>query len=114
MIFEKFENVYKASMAAMLAGADFIKTSTGKEDVNATLVYGIIMTNAIKKYHSMTGISVGFKPAGGIKSALDALEWITLMKSQLGEEWISPSLFRFGASSLLGNLENELLNETSK
>ena len=107
------ENVYNASMAAMLAGADFIKTSTGKESINATLVYGIVMTSAIQKYHSMTGIKVGFKPAGGIKSATDALEWLTLIKSQLGEDWIYPSLFRFGASSLLANLEKELLHETS-
>lgn len=103
-----YDNIYKASMVCMFAGADFIKTSTGKETVNATLETGIVMTTAIRDYHMMTGIRVGFKPAGGIRTAADALQWSSLMNRQLGTEWMSPNLFRFGASSLLQSLDQEL------
>lgn len=102
------ENVYKASMASMLAGADFIKTSTGKETINATIPVGIVMTRAISDFYRETGIKVGFKPAGGIKSANDAILWLKMIKTELGDTWISPHLFRFGASSLLNEVEKEL------
>lgn len=102
------QNIYHASMAAMLAGADFIKTSTGKENVNATLPVGIVMTNAIWEFYYETGLRVGFKPAGGLKTATDAINWLVLMHSQLGSEWTRPDLFRIGASSLLNNLEKSL------
>ena len=107
------DNIYRASLACMLAGADFIKTSTGKEQVNATLETGIVMTTAIADYSKMTGFKVGFKPAGGIKTASDALQWCSLIQHQLGNVWLSPLLFRFGASSLLHSLEQELLLQTS-
>jgi deoxyribose-phosphate aldolase len=101
-------NVYRASMVAMMAGADFIKTSTGKERVNATLPVGLTMVRAIRTYRERTGQVVGFKPAGGIRSARDALRWLILMKEELGERWARPDLFRFGASSLLADLERQL------
>lgn len=101
-------NVARASLVAMMAGADFIKTSTGKESVNATLPVGLVMTRAIREYHERTGYRVGFKPAGGIRTAKQALEWLILMKEELGDEWLRPSLFRFGASSLLGDIERQL------
>lgn len=101
-------NVYRASMVCMMAGADFIKTSTGKAKVNATLSFGLVMMRAIRDYQSLTGFKIGFKPAGGIRTAKDALNWLVLLKEELGDEWITPALFRFGASSLLGDIERQL------
>ena len=101
-------NVSKASKVCMMAGADFIKTSTGKESVNATLEVGLIMTRAIREYQARTGFKVGFKPAGGIRLAKEALQWLVLMKEELGDEWTYPELFRFGASSLLTDIERQL------
>jgi deoxyribose-phosphate aldolase len=101
-------NVAKASMVCMMAGADFIKTSTGKESVNATLPVGLVMARAIRSYHAVTGYRVGFKPAGGIRNAKQALEWMLLMREELGTDWLRPSLFRFGASTLLGDIERQL------
>ncbi|MGK7313257.1 MAG: deoxyribose-phosphate aldolase [Candidatus Longimicrobiales bacterium M2_2A_002] len=101
-------NVARASRVAMMAGADFIKTSTGKEPVNATLPVGLVMTRAIRDYTERTGHAVGFKPAGGIRKAKEALAWLILMKEELGEEWTAPERFRFGASSLLGDIERQL------
>ena len=101
-------NVYKASMVAMQAGADFIKTSTGKEDVNATMPVSIVMVRAIRDYLERTGHAVGFKPAGGLKAAKDALAWQFLMKEELGNAWLEPALFRIGASSLLGDIERQI------
>ena len=92
-------NVYRASMVAMQAGSDFIKTSTGKEDVNATLPVSLTMVRALRDYGELSGQSVGFKPAGGLKTAKDALAWLTLMKEELGNRWLEPDLFRIGASS---------------
>jgi deoxyribose-phosphate aldolase len=101
-------NVARASLVAMMAGADFIKTSTGKESVNATLPVGLVMVRAIREYVERTGTRVGFKPAGGIRSAKDSLEWLALMKEELGDAWLRPELFRFGASSLLTDIERQL------
>ena len=101
-------NVYRASIVCMMAGADFIKTSTGKTKVNATLPFGLIMCRAIRDYAVRTGYKVGFKPAGGIRKAKDALAWLTLIKEELGDDWLHNSLFRFGASSLLGDIERQL------
>jgi deoxyribose-phosphate aldolase len=101
-------NVAKASAVAMMAGSDFIKTSTGKESVNAVLPFGIVMDRAIRDYHERTNYRVGFKPAGGIRTAKQALDWLILMKEELGNEWLSPSLFRLGASSLLTDIERQL------
>jgi deoxyribose-phosphate aldolase len=101
-------NVHKASMVAMMAGADFVKTSTGKEPVNATLEVGLTMARAIRAYGERTGVRVGFKPAGGIRAAKQALSWQALMKDELGDPWLSPELFRFGASGLLGDIERQL------
>jgi deoxyribose-phosphate aldolase len=101
-------NVHRASMVAMMAGADFIKTSTGKEDVNATLPVSIVMVRAIRDYLGETGAEVGFKPAGGLKTAKDALSWLILMKEELGREWLEPDLFRIGASSMLGDIERQI------
>lgn len=101
-------NVYKASMVAMMAGSDFIKTSTGMEGVNATLPVSLIMVRAIRDYHEATGFRVGFKPAGGIRKAKDALAWLTLMKEELPREWLEPDLFRIGASALLTDIERQL------
>ena len=100
--------VYQASLVAMMAGSDFIKTSTGKESVNATLEFGLVMLRAIRAYQRRTGYKVGFKPAGGISKAKDALAWQSLMKEELGTEWLMPDLFRIGASSLLTDLERQL------
>ena len=102
------ENVARASRVAMMAGADFIKTSTGKESVNATLPVGVVMTRAIRDYWEHTGYRVGFKPAGGIRAAKSALEWQILMKEELGDEWLRPNLFRIGASGLLTDIERQL------
>jgi deoxyribose-phosphate aldolase len=101
-------NVYKASMVAMMAGADFIKTSTGKEDVNATLPVSLTMVRALRDYGDLTGEKIGFKPAGGIRTAKDALAWMILMKEELGREWLEPELFRYGASSMLADIERQL------
>jgi len=101
-------NVYRASMVAMQAGSDFIKTSTGKEDVNATLPVSLTMVRALRDYGELSGQSVGFKPAGGLKTAKDALAWLTLMKEELGFRWLEPDLFRIGASSMLGDIERQL------
>ena len=101
-------NVYKASMVAMQAGADFIKTSTGKEDVNATLPVSLIMIRALRDYGDLTGYKIGFKPAGGLKTAKDAMNWLILMKEELGRRWLEPDLFRIGASSMLADIERQL------
>ena len=101
-------NVYKASMLAMQAGADFIKTSTGKEDVNATLPVTLVMVRAIRDYRERTGFEVGFKPAGGLRTAKDALAWLILMKEELGNGWLESELFRIGASTLLGDIERQI------
>ena len=101
-------NVARASLVAMMAGADFIKTSTGKESVNATLPVGLVMTRAIREYAEETGMAVGFKPAGGIRTAKQSLEWLSLMKEELGNSWLSSHLFRIGASSMLGDIERQL------
>ena len=108
-----YVDVYKASMVCMMAGADFIKTSTGKESVNATLPVGLVMTRAIRDFFELTGIKVGFKPAGGIRSAKDATLWLTLMMEELGEEWTHPTLFRIGASSALADIERQLFHGTT-
>lgn len=102
------KQVYQASLVAMMAGSDFIKTSTGKESVNATLEFGLVMTRAIREYLDRTGYKIGFKPAGGISKAKQALAWQSLMKEELGAEWMQPGLFRFGASSLLTDIERQL------
>ena len=101
-------NVARASLVAMMAGADFIKTSTGKEAVNATVPVSLVMLRALRDYAEQTGFAVGFKPAGGIKTAKQALEWLFLMKDELGRPWLEPSLFRFGASSMLADIERQL------
>jgi deoxyribose-phosphate aldolase len=101
-------NVARASVVAMQAGADFIKTSTGKEAVNATIPVSLVMVRAIREYAERTGYAVGFKPAGGIKTAKDALNWLFVMKDELGRSWLEPSLFRFGVSSMLGDIERQL------
>ena len=101
-------NVARASQVCMMAGADFIKTSTGKESVNATLPVSLVMVRAIREYYELTGYKIGFKPAGGISKAKDALTWLILIKEELGDEWLNNHLFRFGASSLLGDIERQL------
>ncbi|NCO85354.1 MAG: deoxyribose-phosphate aldolase [Rhodobacterales bacterium] len=101
-------NVARASLVCMMAGADFIKTSTGKESVNATLPVTLTMIRAIRDYHARTGIKVGYKPAGGISKAKDALVYLSLVKDELGDRWLQPDLLRFGASSLLGDIERQL------
>ncbi len=101
-------NVARASLICMMAGADFIKTSTGKESVNATLPVSLTMVRAIREYGARTGFAVGYKPAGGISKAKDSLTYLTLMKEELGRNWLEPELFRFGASSLLGDIERQL------
>ena len=101
-------NVARASLICMMAGADFIKTSTGKESVNATLPVSLVMIRAIRDYYDRTGFMVGYKPAGGISKAKDALVYLSMMKEELGDRWLQPDLFRFGASSLLGDIERQL------
>jgi deoxyribose-phosphate aldolase len=101
-------NVGHASLVAMMAGADFIKTSTGKEAVNATLPVSLVMTRAIREYAQETGMAVGFKPAGGIRTAKQALEWLSLMKEELGNSWLNAELFRFGVSGMLADIERQL------
>jgi deoxyribose-phosphate aldolase len=101
-------NVYKASMVSMMAGADFVKTSTGMEAVNATLPVSLVMVRSVRDYLDATGQICGFKPAGGIRSAKEAIAWLVLMKEELGNDWLKPDLFRFGASSLLGDIERQI------
>jgi deoxyribose-phosphate aldolase len=101
-------NVARASFVAMMAGADFIKTSTGKEPTNATLPVGFVMTRAIREYAHETGMAVGFKPAGGIRTAKQSIEWLAMMKEELGLPWMKADLFRFGASNLLNDIERQL------
>jgi len=102
------KQVYQASLVAMMAGSDFIKTSTGKVPTNATLEVSLVMTRAIREYLERYGYKIGFKPAGGISSAKQAMAWQSLMKEELGDEWLKNDLFRFGASSLLTDLERQL------
>lgn len=101
-------NVARASMVCMMGGADFIKTSTGKESVNATLPVTLVMIRAIRDYHDRTGYRVGYKPAGGISKAKDAINYLALIKEELGDRWLRPDLLRFGASSLLNDIERQL------
>lgn len=101
-------SVYAASMVAMQAGADFIKTSTGKEGVNATVPVSLVMLRALRDYGERTGQRIGFKPAGGMKTAKDAIAWQVLMMEEMGRDWLEPHLFRFGASSMLGDIERQL------
>ena len=101
-------NVARASWVAMMAGADFIKTSTGKEAVNATLPVSLTMIRCLRDYSERTGMAVGFKPAGGIRTAKQALDWLALMKDELGRSWLEPSLFRFGVSGMLADIERQL------
>jgi deoxyribose-phosphate aldolase len=101
-------NIAKASMVCMMAGADFIKTSTGKEGVNATLDVSLVMVRMIREYLERTGMMIGFKPAGGVSTAKSVLEYQILMKEELGREWLEPELFRIGASSLLADIERQL------
>jgi deoxyribose-phosphate aldolase len=105
---QTLRNVGRASLVCMMAGADFIKTSTGKEAVNATLPVSLVMIRAIRDYQARTGFKVGYKPAGGISKAKDALVYLSMMKDELGDRWVQPDLFRFGASSLLGDIERQL------
>jgi deoxyribose-phosphate aldolase len=101
-------NVARASVVAMMAGADYIKTSTGKEPTNATLPVGLVMVRAIREYAQQTGMAVGFKPAGGIRTAKQSLDWLAMIKEELGPSWLRSEMFRFGASSLLGDIERQL------
>jgi len=101
-------NVTRASLVCMMAGADFIKTSTGKESVNATLPVSLVMIRAIRDYYDRTGYRIGYKPAGGISKAKESLVYLALMKEELGDRWLQPDLFRFGASSLLNDIERQL------
>jgi deoxyribose-phosphate aldolase len=103
-----FRNVARASLVAMMAGADFIKTSTGKEPTNATLPVSLVMVRAIREYAQQTGMAVGFKPAGGIRTAKQSIDWLAMMKDELGLSWTRGELFRFGASGLLGDIERQL------
>ena len=105
---QTLENVARASWVCMMAGADFIKTSTGKEGVNATLAVSLVMVRAIREYHEHTGFRIGYKPAGGISSARLATQDMALMREELGADWVVPELFRFGASSLLTDIERQL------
>lgn len=102
------KNVYDAAMVAMQAGADFIKTSTGKETVNATLPVGLTMVRALRDFGARTGVRIGFKPAGGMRTARDAIDWQVLMLEEAGRDWLEPGLFRLGASSMLGDIERQL------
>jgi deoxyribose-phosphate aldolase len=101
-------HVAQAALVCMMAGADFVKTSTGKEAVNATLPVGLVMVRQVREYHQRTGFRVGFKPAGGIRTARQALEWLVLVREELGEEWARPDTFRLGASGLLVDVERQL------
>lgn len=101
-------NIARASVVAMMAGADFIKTSTGKEPTNATIPVSLVMVRAIREYAQQTGMAVGFKPAGGIRTAKQSLDWLSMMKEELGNSWLRAEMFRFGASGLLGDIERQL------
>jgi deoxyribose-phosphate aldolase len=101
-------NIARASFVAMMAGADFIKTSTGKEATNATLPVSLVMIRAIREYAQQTGMAVGFKPAGGIRTAKQSIDWLAMMKEELGDSWLRAEMFRFGASGLLGDIERQL------
>lgn len=103
-----YTKVAKASWIAMMAGSDFIKTSTGKEAINATLAVSLVMIRCIRDFYELTGVRIGYKPAGGIQKAKQALDFLILIKEELGNEWLTPDLFRFGASSLLGDIERQL------
>ena len=103
-----YTKVAKASWVAMMAGSDFIKTSTGKESINATLAVSLVMIRCIRDYYELTGFKIGYKPAGGIQKAKQALDYLILVKEELGNDWLTPELFRFGASSLLGDIERQL------
>jgi len=111
--FPHYTAIYQASLVCMMAGADFIKTSTGKEPVNAVIPVGIVMCRAIREYFELTGKKVGFKPAGGIRTAKDSCVWLALMMEELGEEWTHPHLFRLGASSLLQDIERQLYHSAT-
>jgi deoxyribose-phosphate aldolase len=100
--------VWRASLVCMMAGADFIKTSTGKERTNAVMEVGIVMARAVREYYQRTGIKIGFKPAGGIRTARQSVDWLIMIKEELGNEWLSPQLFRFGASGVLTDIERQL------
>uniref|UniRef100_A0A0A9XXY8 deoxyribose-phosphate aldolase n=1 Tax=Lygus hesperus TaxID=30085 RepID=A0A0A9XXY8_LYGHE len=102
------DNIFKASLVSMYAGAPFIKTSTGKETINATIPVGIVMCHAIKLFYIMYGVKIGFKPAGGIRTYKDILIWMLLIKKELGSSWLNPSLFRIGASSVLSSIVDRL------
>jgi deoxyribose-phosphate aldolase len=106
-------NVARASLVAMMAGADFIKTSTGKEATNATLPVSLVMTRAIREFAQETGMAVGFKPAGGIRTAKQSLDWLALMKEELGDSWLKAELFRFGASGMLADIERQLEHQAT-
>jgi deoxyribose-phosphate aldolase len=106
-------NVARASFVAMMAGADFIKTSTGKELVNATLPVSLVMTRCIREYAQETGMAVGFKPAGGIRTAKQSLDWLALIREELGTSWMKAELFRFGASSMLLDIERQLAHHAT-
>src|SRR5579864_298887 len=101
-------NVARASFVAIMAGADFIKTSTGKEPTNATLPVSLVMVRAIREYAQQTGMAVGFKPAGGIRTAKQSIDWLAMIKEELGPSWLRAEMFRFGASGLLGDIERQL------
>ncbi len=101
-------NVARASLVCMMAGSDFIKTSTGKETTNANLANSLVMVRQIREYHELSGMRVGFKPAGGIRTAKQALDFLILIKEELGDGWLRPNLFRIGASSLLTDIERQL------
>ena len=105
---QTLRNIGRASWVAMMAGADFIKTSTGKESVNATLPVSLVMVRAIREYAQQTGMAVGFKPAGGIRTAKQSLDWLALMKEEVGDSWLRADMLRFGASGLLGDIERQL------
>lgn len=107
------ENIYQAAMVAMMAGSDFIKTSTGKEAVNATLPIGLVMIRAIQEFRRRTGRHVGLKPAGGVRTLDDAIAWMRLVRNTLGDRWLCPEFFRFGASGLLDNIVNVVKAELS-
>lgn len=107
------QRVAQASMVCMMAGADFIKTSTGKESVNATLPVGLVMLRTLRQYVETTGYPIGFKPAGGIRTAKDALAWMVLVREELGAPWVHPDFLRLGASSLLSDIERQLEHHAS-
>ena len=110
---QTLRNVARASFVAMMAGADFIKTSTGKETTNATLPVSLVMVRAIREYAQQSGMAVGFKPAGGIRTAKQSLDWLALMKEELGDSWLRAEMFRFGASGLLVDIERQLEHQST-